>query len=286
MSDKIFLNDNFFDAEEAKVSVFDRGYLFSDGIYELIPYFNYKPFLFDEHYKRLERSLNMIDIENPYSRDEWINRINNLLETCVYKNFSVYIQISRGVPSDLKDGIYREHAATKKYIPSVLMFYSENKGFPKKKPNEEKAIIMEDKRWLQCDVKSISLLYNAYAKTLAHKENAYETILIRDGNVTEGCSSNVFIVKENIIKTCPKSNLILPGISRTHIVNNLIKSTEYELIEKEFSKEELESADEIFVTNSTQCIVSINKINNNTIGTGTCGKITEEIFSQFIKSIN
>ena len=286
MSDKIFLNDSFFEARDAKVSVFDRGYLFSDGIYELIPYFNGKPFLFEDHYKRLERSLKMIDIDNPYTKDEWIIRIDDLLKSCDHKHFSLYIQISRGVPLELKDGIYREHAATKKYIPSVLMFYSENKGFPKTKPGTEKAIIMEDKRWLQCDIKSISLLYNAYAKTLAHKENAYETILIRNGKVTEGCSSNVFIVKDKTIKTCPKSNLILPGITRSHVVNNIIKKTAYEYIEKDFSKEELESADEIFVTNSTQCVVSINKLNENLIGDGNCGIITEEIYSKFINSIN
>ena len=213
MSNKIFLNDNLVDIEEAKISVFDRGYLFSDGIYELIPFFKGKPFLLEDHYQRLERSLDMVDISNPYSKAEWKDKIDRFTKENDYKNFSLYIQITRGVPSDFSDGIFREHAATKKYTSSVTMFTSEIKGFPSSAPKREKAIILDDKRWLQCDIKSISLIYNAYAKTLASRSEAYEAILVRNNNITEGCSSNVFIVKDSVIKTCPKTNLILPGIT-------------------------------------------------------------------------
>ena len=286
MSNKIFLNDNLVDIEEAKISVFDRGYLFSDGIYELIPFFKGKPFLLEDHYQRLERSLDMVGISNPYSKAEWKDKIYRFSKENDYKNFSLYIQITRGVPSDFSDGIFREHAATKKYTSSVTMFTSEIKGFPSFAPKREKAIILDDKRWLQCDIKSISLIYNAYAKTLASRSEAYEAILVRNNNITEGCSSNVFIVKDSVIKTCPKTNLILPGITRSFIINQIIKKNNYKFKEENFSLDELKSADEIFVTNSTQGVIEINKLDDKEIGDGEFGPISKKIYENFVESVN
>ena len=143
-----------------------------------------------------------------------------------------------------------------------------------------------DKRWMQCDIKSISLLYNSYAKTIAHKQGAFEAILLRDGIVTEGCSSNVFIIKNNTIKTSPESNLILPGVTRSFVVNSVIKDSDYDVRVENFSEEELLDADEIFITNSTQGILPITHINNKEINNAECGDITSKLYKIFTEKIN
>ena len=196
MTNKVYINGNIYAANDAKVSIFDRGYLFSDGVYELIPYFNSKPFLLEEHYSRLQKSLEMLEIENPYSKDKWLSSIETLLKSCQFENYYLYIQVTRGWPRNFDDNILREHAATKDYQTCISMFYSKINSLKNKKTLSTKAITMEDKRWMQCDIKSVSLLYNSYAKTIAHKKGAYEAILVRDGYVTEGCSSNVFVIKD------------------------------------------------------------------------------------------
>jgi len=283
LKNKVFLNGSIKNDLDAKVSIFDRGYLFSDGIYELIPYFNSKPFLIDEHYSRLTESLGMIGINNPYTKKEWFRNIDNLLQNCEFENFYLYIQVTRGVPENTKDGIMREHAATKKYNTSVCMFYSEITNLVERNISGKKAITLEDKRWKQCDIKSISLLFNTYAKTLAYNEGAFEAILIRNNIITEGCSSNVFIVKNNVIKTSPKSNLILPGVTRSFVIDEVIKKNNYKIIIENFSEDELFESDEIFITNSTQGILPITCLNEKDINKGLCGDITKELYNIFIK---
>ena len=285
MTNKVFINNQICNAEEAKISIFDRGYLFSDGIYELIPYFNSKSFLFDGHYLRLEQSLKMINLKNPYTKKEWVSRINEIVNSCEYKNFSLYIQVTRGIPENFNDNNLREHAATKNYTPSVVMFCSEISDLSKKNLVGQKAIVIEDKRWLQCDIKSIALLFNSHAKTLAHKENAYEAILVRDGYVTEGCTSNVFIVKNNIIKTAPQSNLILPGVTRKFLIDEVAVRSNIDISIQNYTQDDLMNADEVFITNSTQGILPITKLNNNILNKGSYGPVTEILYKEFLQHI-
>lgn len=286
MNNKVFLNNKICNIEEAKISIFDRGFLFSDGVYELIPFFNKKPFLFEEHYKRLENSLKMLDLDNPYSKDEWLDKIKMLLNYCEYDNFSLYIQITRGEPLSYNDGVFREHAAIKKYKTSVSMFFSKINDLSESFIRCETAITLEDKRWMQCDIKSISLLYNSYAKTLASKKGAYEAILFRNGVLTEGCSSNVFIVKNKKIITPKLSNLILHGITRSYIINEIIKKNKFEIVIEDINEEDLFSSDEVFITNSTQGVLPIIKINNKKINKGTCGEISKKLHQLYLKKIN
>tara|TARA_B100000035_G_scaffold81966_1_gene68703 strand:- start:1 stop:861 length:861 start_codon:yes stop_codon:yes gene_type:complete len=282
LTSKVFINDNIYAAKDAAISILDRGYLFSDGIYELIPYFNKKSFLFNEHYLRLEKSLKSIDLENPFNKKIWLNKINSFIKECKYNNFALYIQVTRGVPLNISDGILREHAATKEYKSTVCMFCSEIKELSKESPRIQSAITAEDKRWLKCDIKSIALLFNAHTKSMAYKKGAYEAILSRDDVVTEGCSSNVFIIQNKIIKTSPKSNLILPGVTRDFIIEKILHKQQYKILETEFSKKELFKADEVFITNSTQGIMSIGKIDNQVISNGKPGEITTQIYKNFI----
>ena len=286
MNNKVYLNNEICNIEEAKISIFDRGFLFSDGVYELIPFFNKKPFLFEEHYMRLENSLKMLGLDNPYSKNQWLNKIKMLLSYCEYENFSLYIQITRGEPSNYNDGVLREHAATKKYKTSVSMFFSKINNLSKSIIKCETAITLEDKRWMQCDIKSISLLYNSYAKTLASKKGAYEAILFRNGLLTEGCSSNVFIVKNKKIITPKLSNLILHGITRSYVINEIIKKNKFEIVIDDISEEDLFSSDEVFITNSTQGILPIIKINNKKINKGACGEVSKKIYQLYLKKVN
>jgi len=285
LTNKVFINNKICNAEEAKISIFDRGYLFADGIYELIPYFNSKSFLFDGHYLRLEQSLKMIGLKNPYTKKEWVSRINEIVSSCEYKNFSLYIQVTRGIPENFNNNL-REHAVTKTYTPSVVMFCSEIADLSRKTLAGQKAIVIEDKRWLQCDIKSIALLFNSYAKTLAHKENAYEAILVRDGYVTEGCSSNIFIIKNNIIKTAPESNLILPGVTRKFLIEEVIVRCNINISIQNYTEDDLTNADEVFITNSTQGILPITKLNNNILNNGDFGPVTEILRKEFLQHIS
>ena len=283
MKNKVFINDEIFDTAEAKVSVFDRGYLFSDGVYELIPYFKSKPFLFEAHFSRLNNSLKMVGMQNPYGDISFKNKIDNFLENCSYDNFYLYIQITRGAPNNLNSEILREHSPTKIYNPTVFMFYSPIENLIKNSLNTVNAITLEDKRWTQCDIKSISLLYNSYAKTLANKLDAYEAILIRDGYITEGCSSNIFIIKNNVIKTAPKSNLILAGVTREFILDKVIKDSGFTIHEENFGLDELLKADEVFLTNSSQGISIIDKIDQHVIKNNKENTITHQLFNSYIK---
>ena len=283
MKNKVFINEEIFDTADAKVSAFDRGYLFSDGVYELIPYFKSKPFLFEAHFSRLKNSLKMVGIDNPYEDAPFKNKIDNFLENCSYDNFYLYIQITRGAPNNLNSEILREHSPTKIYNPTVFMFYSPIKNLIKNSLNSVNAITLEDKRWTQCDIKSISLLYNSYAKTLANKLDAYEAILIRDGYITEGCSSNIFIIKDDVIKTTPKSNLILPGVTREFILEKVIKDSGFKMHEENFGLDELLKADEVFLTNSSQGILVIDKIDQHIIKNNSENKITHKLFNSYKK---
>ena len=163
------------------------------------------------------------------------------------------------------------------------MFYSPIKNLIESSLNSVNAITLEDKRWTQCDIKSISLLYNSYAKTLASKLDAYEAILIRDGYITEGCSSNIFIIKDNVIKTTPKSNLILPGVTREFILEKVIKDSGFQMHEENFGLDELLKADEVFLTNSSQGILVIDKIDQHIIKNNSENKITHKLFNSYKK---
>ena len=286
MNNKVFINEDIIDLKDAKVSIFDRGYLFSDGVYELIPYFDSKPFLLEEHYSRLRKSLDMIEIKNPYDKDRWFHNIKIFLKSCQYRDFYLYIQVTRGMPESFDDNILREHAATKNYKTCVTMFFSKIKNIKKEAVSGKKSITMEDKRWMQCDIKSVSLLYNSYAKTIAYKKGAYEAILVRDGYITEGCSSNVFIVKNNIIKTSPESNLILPGVTRSFVINDVIADSDYDIRIENYKEDDLLNSDEVFITNSTQGILPITHINDKQINDSICYEVTKNLREIFISKIH
>lgn len=262
----IYLNGKFMPLEEAFIPVLDRGFIFGDGVYEVIPAYSRKPFRLQEHLDRLQHSLDGIRLKNPLSNGEW----KNLLEQLIAKNSGedqyIYLHITRGVAK-------RDHAFPVNVPPTV--FIMSNPLLP---PPAEllasgaSAITAIDNRWVRCDVKAISLLPNVLLRQLAVDVHALETILIRDGFLTEGAASNIFIVKNNILLTPPKSHLMLPGITYD-VVLELAAENRIPHEIREISENEVRAADEILLTSSTKEIMPITLLDNQAVGGGKPGEL-------------
>lgn len=262
----IYLNGKFMPLEEAYIPVLDRGFIFGDGIYEVIPAYSRKPFRLQEHLDRLQHSLDGIRLKNPLSNGEW----KNLLEQLIVKNNGedqyIYLHITRGVAK-------RDHAFPVNVPPTV--FIMSNPLLP---PPVEllasgaSAITAIDNRWMRCDVKAISLLPNVLLRQLAVDVHALETILIRNGFLTEGAASNIFIVKNNVLLAPPKSHLMLPGITYD-VVLELAATNRIPHEVREISENEVRTADEILLTSSTKEIMPITLLDNQPIGGGKPGAL-------------
>ena len=201
----VFLNGSFLRMAEARVPVLDRGFIFGDGVYEVIPVYARRPFRLQEHLRRLQYSLDQIRLANPYPDPEWSRLVLELIARCPHADQGLYLQVTRGVAK-------RDHAFPKGAKPTVFMMTNAlSTPSPEAVGNGVTAITAADNRWLRCDIKSIALLGNVLMRQLAVEAGANETILFRDGLLTEGSASNVFVVRDGVILTPPKSNLILPG---------------------------------------------------------------------------
>jgi len=271
----VYLNGNFIEKNQAYVSVMDRGFLFGDGVYEVFPAYNRKIIGLDSHLNRLQDGLDAISIKNPHSKDEWKNLIDKIISfDPINQNQAVYLQISRGSDENRKH-TYGELKPTV-YIQSSVIHPREKSTLLNGRP----AITREDIRWLKSNTKATSLLANTLYAQEAKNNEAEETILYRDGIVTEASSSNVFIVKNNCIYTHPKGPNILPGITREKTiesakVNNIIVK------ETSFTKQQLMDADEVWITSSTREIIPITSIDDVQISNGCAGPIWSIIYDQY-----
>jgi len=270
----VYLNGEYLPLSEAKVPVLDRGFIFGDGVYEVIPAYNRQLFRLDEHLQRLQNSLTAVRIHNPYSQAEWTHVLNKLLEKNPAEDSSIYLQVTRGVAE-------RDHAFPANVTPTVFAMAKPLITTDAKTFNVGvAAITLDDIRWQHCNVKAITLLANILLRQSAIDEGAAEAILIRDGEVTEGAASNVFIVTDGVIKTPPKGARLLPGITRDLIVE-LAHIQQLSIEEVNFSKAELLAADEIWITSSTKEIMPVVKLNDKTVGNGKPGPITRKLFEIF-----
>lgn len=278
----VYLNGAIVPHSEAKISVFDRGFLFADGIYEVVPIYAGKPFLFSAHMQRLARSLQEIGIAAPHTEQEWLDIIRLLQQAdavnnpAPLENSVLYIQISRGSEYP------RNHLPSATITPTVMATLT-----PFSPPTAQvapvKAALLEDIRWLRCDIKSISLLGNIMLKQQAHAVGALEPILHRAGRITEGASSNYFIVRQGVIYTAPADELILPGITRQHVIE-LAEKHGLQVNEEAFSLADLYAADECFLTSSTREIVPVGWIDEQMVSNGQCGPITRRLIDLFRQS--
>ena len=269
----IYLNGNYVPQEKAMISVMDRGFLFGDGIYEVIPVFNGKFFGFEEHIARMNRSLEAIDIKNPHSTKEWELIFKTLLEKNdkAKGNYSIYCQITRGA------GETREHTYPDNLVPTVVAFLKAFKEVAHEEAaNGFSAITSDDSRRRDCHIKAINLLPNILQMQKAKKAGAIEAILIRDNEVLECTSSNIFIVKDTILMTPPLSQNILGGTTRKKIID-LAHDNNISCREIKISREMLENADEIWVTGCVKEICPIVMLDNKPINHGKVGPLWEKM---------
>ena len=256
----ILINDQFIERnQDTHIDIEDRGYQFGDGIYEVVRIYNGKPFRLDEHLDRFERSASEIHLVLPLSKSETKLKITQLIEMNNLLDGIVYFQATRGVAP-------RNHAFPEN-TKSVLTAYT--KESPRPLQNFEKGIkvvTVEDIRWLRCDIKSLNLLGNVLAKEYAHRHDADEAIQIRDNTVTEGSSSNFYIVKDGKIYTHPVDHFILNGITR-NVIEEIANKLGIPFIEKLFNVKEVYRADEAFISSTTAEVTPVMQINDKVLGT-------------------
>ena len=240
----VFLNGEYLPADQAHVSVLDRGFLLGDGVYEVIPVYQGLPFCLNEHLQRLQRSLDGVRMANPYSIEQWSEIIARLVKDNEGENQAVYLQVTRGVAP-------RDHVFPEGVEPTAFVMTNPIKPLPEwYKQDGIKAITVKDIRWAQCDIKAITLLPNSLLRQQAQDAGAQEAILIRDGYMTEGSASNSYAVLDGVIYTAPKDEKVLPGITRD-VVLELARSAGVSYREQAVSAQQLKQADEIWISSST-----------------------------------
>ena len=270
----VYLDGEFLPIGEAKISVLDRGFIFGDGVYEVIPVYSRRPFRLAEHLARLQSSMDAIRLANPHSASKWGELVEKIIAGNPWEDQGVYLQVTRGAAK-------RDHAFPKGLKPTVFIMASELVP-----PSAElvrsgaKAIVLPDFRWLRCDIKSISLLGNCMLRTLAADEGCAEAILVRDGQLTEASASNVFVVKSGTVLTPPKSHLILPGITYD-VVLEILRANAIAHEVRPVTESELRSAEEVWITSSSREVLAITTLDGKLVGSGKPGPIGERVHALY-----
>src|SRR5262245_1004397 len=270
----IYLNGQFMPLEDAKISVLDRGFIFGDGVYEVIPAYSKRLFRLAEHLARLQTSLEAIRIANPHTVAKWSELVGKIVAGNPWEDQAVYLQVTRGVAK-------RDHAFPKDLKPTVFLMASELVT-----PSQELlrtgagAIVLPDFRWLRCDIKSTSLLGNCMLRTQAADAACAEAILVRDGEMTEASASNVFVVKNGTVLAPPKSHLILPGITYD-VVLEIMRDNAVPHEVRPVKESELRSADEVWVTSSSREVLPITSLDGKPVGSGRPGPVGERVYALY-----
>lgn len=265
-----YLNGEFMPVAGAQVSVLDRGFIFGDGVYEVIPADQIQPgltapFRAREHFDRLDRSLSAVRIANPMSRDDWLRLVAGLIERHPWPRQSIYLQVTRGVAK-------RDHVFPAGVTPTVFAVSSPWPEVPKEQIERGTAAVTHaDERWLHCDIKSTSLLGNVLMKQFAIEHDATETVLLRDGFLTEGSSTNILIVRNGTLAAPRKTNLILPGITYDAVFD-IARAHGMPCEVRAISEAELRAAEEILLSSSGREVVAITRLDGQPIGSGMPGE--------------
>jgi D-alanine transaminase len=271
----VYLNGQFLPLADAKVPVLDRGFVFGDGVYELVPVYSRKPFRLDDHLRRLQGSLDGIRLANPHGIAEWRSLILRLVELQDFDDQSVYIQVTRGAP--VAGQPPRDHAFPKGALPTVFMFAQPLvTATPAQKAAGVCAVSALDNRWLRCNIKAISLLANILLRQQAVDADCAETVMLRDGFLTEGAASNIFVVKDGVLWAPPPSNLMLTGITYD-VVLELAAAHGIPHEVRAISESEVRSADELWMTSSTKEIMAIVKLDGVPVGAGGPGPVAKQM---------
>lgn len=271
----IYLNGQLMPLADARVSVMDRGFLFGDGVYEVIPVYSRRPFRLPEHLRRLRASLDGIRLANPHSEEEWATLVGRIVELGETEDQSVYIQVSRGPMA------VRNHAFPARVEPTVLLM-----GELLHTPPEEQrrsgicAISAADIRWLRCDIKTTSLLANCLLRQAAIEAGCTETLLFRDGCLTEGAASSIFVLREGRLLVPPKTHLMLPGITYD-VVLELARDHGLPHEVRDVPEDEVRRADELWMTSSTKEVLPIVRLDGHPVGQGRPGPVFAAMYGWY-----
>jgi D-alanine transaminase len=259
---------------DAKISVLDRGFIYGDGVYELVPVYGREPFRMPHHLKRLQRSLDGIRLANPHADAEWERLIRALIERQPFADQAVYLQVTRGVAK-------RDHAFPQGVAPTVFMMSN-----PLPLPTSEQVergvavVTAEDNRWKRCDLKTISLLGNVLMRQLAADVGAAETVMFRDGLLTEASASNVLLAIGGTIVAPPKDNLILPGITYDAAFE-FAREAGMPVEVRPVPRAEALAADEMMLSSSTKEVLAVTTVDCRPFGRGTPGPVFRKLWSLF-----
>jgi D-alanine transaminase len=270
-----YLNGNWLALEHAQVSVLDRGFLFGDGVYEVIPVYNGRPLRLEQHLQRLQDSLDGIRLKNPLDLNSWRNLIVELIQKSGADDQLLYLQITRGAAP--RDHAFPSAATT----PTVFL---SSKGFsPPDDARFEQGVrvgLAEDPRWQLCKLKTVNLLANVLLKQVAVDEDLDEMLLHASQQLTEGTSSNLFVIRNEVIATPPLSDNILPGITRGLILE-LAQDAGFTIEERTIALTELDHADEVWISSSTRELMSVVAIAGKMVASGTPGPIARQLQHAF-----
>jgi D-alanine transaminase len=258
-TDIVYLNGEFMPLTEARVPVLDRGFIFGDGVYEVIPVYSRHPFRLAEHLRRLQNSLDSVRLPNPHSDAEWSRLVLEMIARNAGDDQSIYFQVTRGVSK-------RAHEFPLNVKPTVFMMSTPLVTPPREQIEQGVACISgTDFRWLKCDVKSVSLLGNCLLKQMAVDAKAAEIILFREGFLTEAAACNVLVVRDGVLLAPPKNNLILPGITYD-VVLELARANQIPLEVRAVAEQEVRSAQEIWLTSSTKEVLAVTSLDGRAVG--------------------
>lgn len=274
MSRTVYVNGEYLPETEAKVSIFDRGFLMADAVYEVTSVLGSKLIDFDGHIVRLQRSLDELEINNPHTREEWLNIHRELVRTNDLVDGGIYLQISRGAPND-RDFVWPDPETT---IPTVVLFTQSKPGLANSPSAQTgiKVISIEDIRWGRRDIKTVQLLYPSMGKMMAQKAGADDAWMVQDGYVTEGTSNNAYIVKDGLIITRALSNNILHGITRAAVLR-FADEAQMKIEERNFTIEEAQQADEAFITSASAFVTPVVELDGQKISSGAPGSVVPRL---------
>jgi D-alanine transaminase len=276
-SQTVYLNGAFLPLADAKISVLDRGFIYGDGVYEVVPVYGRRPFRMPQHLKRLQYSLDGIRLANPHSAAQWDALISQLIERQPFADQAVYLQVTRGVAK-------RDHAFPKDATPTVFMM-SNPLVVPTREQVERGVAVVtaQDNRWLRCDLKTTSLLGNVLMRQFAVDRDAIETVMFRDGHLTEASASNVLIVRDGVVIAPPKDNLILPGITYDATLE-IARDAGVRLEVRPVPHAEAMHADEMWLSSSTKEVLAVTTIDGRPYGSGKPGPVFHRVWEAFQKA--
>ena len=274
MTRTVYVNGEYLPETEAKVSIFDRGFLMADAVYEVTSVLGGKLIDFDGHAVRLERSLNELDMPHPISKDDLLEVHRELVRLNGIEEGMIYLQISRGAPND-RDFVFPDPEVTK---PTIVLFTQNKPGLANSPMAQKgmKVISIEDVRWGRRDIKTVQLLYPSMGKMMAKKAGCDDAWMVEDGFVTEGTSNNAYIIKGNKIITRALSNDILHGITRAAVLR-FAREAQMDVEERNFTISEAQDADEAFITSASTFVMPVVEIDGKAVGTGSVGPMATRL---------